>query len=56
MTPGQALREFADMLDRRQPSKVQLKTGNRYYNTGAANALKWAAQQAREQADKLDKP
>lgn len=54
-TAAQALRDLADMFDKRRPSAVQTDVGRIEFNDGAVKSLVWAAQQARELADKLDK-
>lgn len=52
----QALLDFADLLDHRRPSDVQVKIGNDDYNAGAVKALEWAAAEARRMAAAERKP
>lgn len=54
MTPSQALRDFADFLDRERAGDVQNKISPDY-NVAVTRALVWAAEKARARADELER-
>lgn len=53
-TPAQVLREFADQLDKIRPSEAQQQMGDKSFNDGTINGLKFAAKKARMLAQDED--